>query len=50
MPFVNWKHVNAMYCGVIWMVALVLAVVILFQCLPRDTAPSHRAPAVVATR
>jgi hypothetical protein len=51
MPFVNWQHVNAIYCGVLWTVALVLAVVILIQCLPQGTTPRpHRAPVMVVTR
>jgi hypothetical protein len=29
MMFVDWHEVNALYCGLIWLVALVLAVVIL---------------------
>ena len=47
MPFVNWERVNAIYCGAIWTVALVLAVVILIQCVPQSAATPHRAPAVV---
>jgi hypothetical protein len=47
MPFVNWTRVNAIYCGAIWTIAAVLAVVILIQCLPQSAAAPHRGPAVV---
>jgi hypothetical protein len=50
MAFVNWQRVNAMYCGVMWTIALVLAVVILIQCVPRGAAPAHRTPAVAVVR
>ena len=47
MPFVNWQRVNAMYCGVMWMIALVLAVVILVHGLPDNGVQAHHAVAVV---
>jgi hypothetical protein len=32
--FVDWRSVNAIFCGLMWVVALVLAVVILVHRLP----------------
>jgi hypothetical protein len=48
MRFVNWQAVNAVYCGVIWMIALVVALVILVHGLPQSPPPAHHAaPAAV---
>lgn len=38
--FVDWRSVNALFCGLMWAIALVLAVVILVHNLPA-TPPVH---------
>ncbi len=41
MLFVDWQRVNALYCGLLWMLALVLGLVILVHGLPQGEAPVH---------
>jgi hypothetical protein len=41
--FVNWQAVNTAYCGVMWMIVLVLALVILVHGLPQGAPAAHRA-------
>jgi hypothetical protein len=48
MPFVNWQAVNAIYCGVIWMIALVLVLVILVHGGPQSAPAAHHAVPVPA--
>jgi hypothetical protein len=43
MMFVNWREVNALFCGLIWMVALVLVLVILAHAVGPST-PVHHPP------
>jgi hypothetical protein len=43
MGFVNWRALNAVYCALIWMVAIVLALVILAHGLPQEAPPAHHA-------
>jgi hypothetical protein len=47
MRFVDWQRVNAIYCGVIWTIALALVVAILVECVPQSTTPAHRAAPVL---
>jgi hypothetical protein len=43
--FVDWRAVNSMFCGAMWFLALVLALVILVSGLPAPAAPPiHQAP------
>jgi hypothetical protein len=48
MSFVNWQAVNAVYCGVIWIIALVLALVILAHGLPQTPPRAHHVAPVAA--
>lgn len=42
--FVDWRAVNAKFCGAMWFLALVLALVILVSGVPAPPAPSiHQA-------
>jgi hypothetical protein len=37
--FVNWRRVHAMFCALMWMIAVVLAVVVIAHAaLPADSA------------
>jgi hypothetical protein len=40
VQFVDWRSVNATFCGLMWLMVLVLAVVILAHGLPA-TPPIH---------
>jgi hypothetical protein len=43
--FVDWRSVNAMFSGAMWLVVLVLVLVILAHHLPAPPAPPiHHAP------
>jgi hypothetical protein len=41
MMFVNWREVNALFCALIWMVALVLILVILAHAIGPSTPVRH---------
>jgi hypothetical protein len=41
MAFVNWRSVNAAFCGLMWAVALVLAIVVLIHALPSAGVAHH---------
>jgi len=41
--FVDWRRVNAQFCGVMWMIAAVLAVVILVN-VGKPSAPVKQSP------
>jgi hypothetical protein len=43
MPFENWHTVNAVYCGLMWFLAIVLALVILVHGVPQGAPPAHHA-------
>ena len=43
MQFVDWRSVNAAFCGLMWLMVLVLAVVILAHGLPA-APPIHHPP------
>jgi hypothetical protein len=39
--FVDWRHVNALFCGLMWLIVVVLAVVILAHQLPETGSVHH---------
>jgi hypothetical protein len=43
LQFVNWRSVNAAFCAIMWMVAFVLAVVIVVHGLPSAPSVHHAA-------
>jgi hypothetical protein len=49
LQFVNWRAVNALFCGLMWLIALTLVLAIIVSRLP-STPPSHRAAAAAVVR
>jgi hypothetical protein len=47
MQFVDWRSINAAFCGLMWLMVLVLAVVILVHRLPATPAIHHVTRAVL---
>jgi hypothetical protein len=47
MQFVDWRSINAAFCGLMWLIVLVLAVVILVHRLPATPAIHHVTRAVL---
>jgi hypothetical protein len=47
MGFVNWRAVNAVYCALIWMVAIALVCVIVAYGVPQGPAPAHHGRAAL---
>jgi hypothetical protein len=45
--FVDWRSVNARFCGLMWLLALVLALVVLVHALPSEPAVHHVAHSAV---
>jgi hypothetical protein len=46
LSFVNWRSVHAMFCGLMWIIAVILAVVVIMHvALPAATV--HHATRVV---
>jgi hypothetical protein len=43
MQFVNWHAVHSVYCGLMWFLVLVLALVILVHGVPQSALPAHHA-------
>ncbi len=41
LSFVDWRTLNALFCGLMWLVVLVLAVVIVTHALPASPAVHH---------
>jgi hypothetical protein len=39
--FVNWRRVHAMFCGLMWLIAVVLAVVVLAHAATPADAAHH---------
>ena len=44
--FVNWRSVNAMFRGLMWLVAVALAVVVVIHLVPGAPAVHHSAQAL----
>ena len=49
LQFVNWRAVNALFCGLMWLIALMLVLAIIVSRLP-STPPSHHAAAAAVVR
>lgn len=47
MQFVDWRAVNAAFCGLMWLVVVVLALVILAHGLPATPVVRHLARATL---
>jgi hypothetical protein len=44
--FVNWRRVHAMFCGLMWIIAVILAVVVIIHtALPAESA--HQAARIM---
>jgi hypothetical protein len=41
VQFVNWRAVNAFFCGLMWVLVFALALVILVHRLPEAPPPHH---------